>query len=287
MRLDQRIVELAQLAERERLAAADRAEERRVRRRAAAEHHAAERLKATGDRAEIRRREDIAVVHDGKAGLAQRGGEGVTVRLAAVHALAVARVDDQLVDRIALEYAHQRLKFRRRGKAQPRLDRHGDRRAGIDVGEKGVKPLRLAQHGRALVLGHHGGGGTSDVEVDLLIAHVGKLARDVQKGLGVVREDLRHKRDRVVVFGKNIAQPGDLEFSLAVGRDKGGVIFVRLREMSVVYPPEHIAGHTLHGGEGQRHYHHHADDNDHRMAKSIENSIDFAAKRQDWQRMIP
>jgi len=27
--------------------------------------------------------------------------------------------------------------------------------------------------------------------------------------------------------------------------------------------------------------------NDHRMAKSIENSIDFAAKRQVWQRMIP
>ena len=26
--------------------------------------------------------------------------------------------------------------------------------------------------------------------------------------------------------------------------------------------------------------------NDHRMAKSIENSIDFAAKRQVWQRMI-
>jgi hypothetical protein len=29
-----------------------------------------------------------------------------------------------------------------------------------------------------------------------------------------------------------------------------------------------------------------ADYNDHRMAKSIENSIDFAAKRQVWQRMI-
>ena len=28
------------------------------------------------------------------------------------------------------------------------------------------------------------------------------------------------------------------------------------------------------------------DDNDHRMAKSIEDSIDFAAKRQVWQRMI-
>ena len=27
-------------------------------------------------------------------------------------------------------------------------------------------------------------------------------------------------------------------------------------------------------------------DNDHRMAKSIENTIDFAAKRQVWQRMI-
>ena len=27
-------------------------------------------------------------------------------------------------------------------------------------------------------------------------------------------------------------------------------------------------------------------DNDHRMAKSIEDSIDFAAKRQVWQRMI-
>jgi len=27
--------------------------------------------------------------------------------------------------------------------------------------------------------------------------------------------------------------------------------------------------------------------NDHQMAKSIENSIDFAAKRQVWQRMIP
>ena len=35
----------------------------------------------------------------------------------------------------------------------------------------------------------------------------------------------------------------------------------------------------LHGSPG-RHY------NDHRMAKSLENSIDFAAKRQVWQRMI-
>ena len=59
----------------------------------------------------IRNGKDIAVVYDGKAGLAQRGGKGVVVGRTAVHTLAVARVDDQLSDRIALKNRHECLEF--------------------------------------------------------------------------------------------------------------------------------------------------------------------------------
>ena len=103
------------------------------------------------------------------------------------------------------------------------------------------------------MLGYHGGGGAADVEVHLCVTHIGKLARDVQKGLCVVREHLGYKRDRIVIFWQDIAQPGDLEFSLSVGRDKGGIKLVGLREKVMVYPPEHMAGHALHGGKGQSH----------------------------------
>ena len=154
-------------------------------------------------------------------------------------------MDDQLAYRVLSVDFHYYGKFVLRRNAEAGLDGYLQFTAGEDICKAVVERTQVEQHTRALVLCNHRARRTPDIQIDLAVAHVCKLARNGEKRLRRVAEYLRHERDFAIVLRKNVAQIAGLEFTGAVRRDKGGVVFVGTAEHFTVCAAENIRGDTL------------------------------------------
>lgn len=172
----------------------------------AAEHDALHSREPRLKHAHGRGVKQVAVVAHGSAAVRERVGEHVEIRVPVVLVGLHARVHDQLTDGVVVIQLQQRGKRLRCRIAEPRLDRHRQR-AGCKHGvEKPPQQIRLREQARALFLRRNGVRRAAEVEIHLVVAHVGEPPRHPEKILGTVAHELWHDMDARIVRGLDLAQ---------------------------------------------------------------------------------
>ena len=237
-------------------ASAQLADEAGVGGQPAAEHDALHGRKPRLKRAHGRGVKQVAVVAHGSAAVRERVGEHVKIRVPVVLVGLHARVHDQLADRVVVIQLQQRGKRLCRRLAEPRLDRHRQR-AGCKHGvEKPPQQIRLREQTRALFLRRNGVGRAAEVEIHLVVAHVGEPPRHPEKILGAVAHELRHDVDARVVRRLDLAQLARRKRAVRRRREKRRIVAVRRGERLPLRLPEQVAGHALHRRAEILHGHH-------------------------------
>ena len=144
----------------------------RVRDQSPAEHHPVRLGKLPGKLFHILRREQVAVVADGKGRLQKSSVKLLPVGCTPVAFLLYSGMDDQLTQGIAAENLQQRAKFLRAFHSQPCLYGNLPVRPGAHLIQKPVQLLRTGQKSGSPLFGRHRAGRTSQIQVDFLITEL-------------------------------------------------------------------------------------------------------------------
>ena len=131
------------------------------------------------------------------------------------------------------------------------FDRDRQRRAFAHVGQKRLEPVQVAQKAGALLPGNHCSRGAAEVEVDFLVAHVGKKPSCPDEPVGIVGQELGHDIEALVVRGVELAAVALAEWRshLRERRDERRVVAVERTEDFRVHAAKRISGDSLHGGK--------------------------------------
>ena len=245
-----------QLRRRRRFTRAQLTDQAGIRREAAPEHDALHRRKPRLKRVHGRRVKQIAVVAHRRAAVRERIGERLQIRLPVILIRLHTRMHDQLADRVVVVELQQRRKALRRRFAEAGLDRDRQRASGKHVVKKLPQQLRLREQARAFFLRRDRVRRAAEVEVHLVVAHIGKLPRHPEKILCAVPHELRHDVDARIVCRVDLAQLARGKGTVRRRRKKGRIVAVRRGKGLPLRLPEQVAGHTLHRRAEKLHRHH-------------------------------
>ena len=90
-------------------------------------------------------------------------------------------------------------------------------------------------------------GRAAEIQIDLLIAHVGQLPRDGEKRFRAIAQQLRHQRNAGVVLRQNVPRRGRAEIPAAVRRDERGIVSVRAAEKARMDTAVYMSCYPFHG----------------------------------------
>ena len=244
-------MEELELREGEARAAADFACERGVCQDASAEHDVARLRVSCEQRAVVVLREDVPVVGHGKRRAFERLAVKFLSRGAVVEIFLHAGMHDELGDSAATKERKELVVLVVICDADARLDRDRQRRAFAHVDKKRLEPVWVAQKARALLLGDYCSRGAAEVEVDFLVAHVGKKPSRPDEPVGVVGQKLGHDIEALVVRRVEFTAVALAEWRSHLGerRDERRVVAVERAEDFRVNAAKRISGDSLHGGK--------------------------------------
>ena len=156
--------------------------------------------------------------------MAQSVCKGVHVHAAAVEGLPDPGMENQPGQRIAVENVQKFGKFRRIPEADPGFDGNRHRRGGENLVQKPAQPVPVRQHSRALPLGHHGTGGTAQIEIDLPVPPFGALAGHPEKIRRVPGEQLGYRFGTEGCGGWQLQLLPMSQAAVDGGGEKGGIV---------------------------------------------------------------
>lgn len=112
---------------------------------------------------------------------------------------------DELGDSAAAEQRKELAVLVAACDSDARFDRNRQRRAFAHVDKKCLESGQVAQKAGALLLGNHCPRRTAEVEVDLLVAHVGEKLGRPHEPVGIVGQKLGHDIEALVIRGIELA----------------------------------------------------------------------------------
>ena len=246
---EQHVVEALQLGGRGSRAALDHAGQCRIRKQAAPQHHMARAGIGRHQRIHVLKVKNIAVVGHGKRRPLQCLAIKRFARRTRVTILLHTRMHDQFCQRHATVQIEHTLVLPVVLEPQPCLNGHWQRRALAHVTQKHLELIQVVQEARALALGDDRSRRTTQVKVDLAIAHIGKHLRCPHKLVRILGHKLGDDVESLVVgrvdflkrlTAKAIANPRR--------RQKRRVIAIERTEALRMHAAEHMPGNPLHGG---------------------------------------
>ena len=164
-----------------------------------------------------------------------------------------ARVHREALHRKAVVDVDETVELVLGGPAEASLHRNRDWKVRAeDLVEKADHGLGLAQKARTLALGDDCARGTAEVEVHLVVAHIGKPSRHPEEIGRAARQKLRNRMNARIGLGRELAHLAVRELRQGRGRHERNEPVVRAREVAAENLPEDEAREALHGGDGKR-----------------------------------
>ena len=201
-------------------------------------------------RVHILKIENVAVIGHGERRAFQRLAVKLLARRSRIAVLLHARVHDQLCQRHAAIQIEHTLVFVVDLQPQPGLDRYRQRRALTHVTQEHLKLVQVAQKARSFTLGNNRTRGAAKVEIDLAVAHVGEHLCRPYKLVRVLRHQLRHYVEPLVIGRINLLKClAAKAVSHPRRRQKRRVIAIKRTEALRMHATEHMPGNPLHGGQ--------------------------------------
>lgn len=219
-------MKIVQLAATQRGATAKLAQQSGICCRAAPKH----KTLGTRNQTYILRAENISVIAAWRRALRSYCKIGIGVGGSRVHSGACPGMNYQLGNRIFVIQLKYCSEFINRVKPHAGFYGYSYRAARKDIRQHTIKRPGIGKRTAALMLCDDCSRWAAKVEIDLRIAHVGKLACSSKERFGAIAENLRYKRQPGVVFRQDIPHGRHSEIAGAVRSNKWGKVLVRTRK---------------------------------------------------------
>ncbi len=197
--------------------------------------------------------QNVSVVDEFVPAQSGNGGESVQIDLAFVQLHADTGVEENALQRIAVEHGQQAQDFPRFLVTQAQLDRPAQRAQRANLLQNPLDPVRKRQQARSMALSGHTEMWATQVPVQFPVAHAGQHPGRLDHPVGVGAQQLRNQADAPVLFGHEVAKMQFSDPGGAGGGDERGQGGVETGKVAEIGAAENPVGQTVQGSQVENH----------------------------------